>query len=404
MSIYSDFTVTLLSNASRDIYPENTASHFSVKLADVIRLPPVKNWWEVAVTMAFLPSKMYNIFPGADSFTLGEGVEGSTLITEEDEIYRPPYALNVGGIGDDELENPTSIKNLINMINAKVPEAYVKDFNVEYIRNEHAISFVIQRNMIARFPNTDANFKVFVKTLKMPEGKLGKDIKSSFKIRLHGAKSVDELSVDLDSKISIILTGFVRKVKGTQRRTIIDIKTTDVKLVRGFYNDSKVLVEHVNSMMPEKFKKKVKLVYLTSKSVRLEFSEPKYSIKFNDELADILGFERGRWYREKIRSEGTVDLDHRSSIYQVYIPDLIRSQYVGDTKGPLIYEMAAQKSLSARSLKYENMHLQYYPVALNEFQVIRVLILNDHGEFLSFANRAQAVVKLHFRPKLLDHN
>jgi len=50
------------------------------------------------------------------------------------------------------------------------------------------------------------------------------------------------------------------------------------------------------------------------------------------------------------------------------------------------------------------MHLQYYPVALNEFQVIRVLILNDHGEFLSFANRAQAVVKLHFRPKLLDHN
>ena len=404
MSIYSDFTVTLYSNASKDIYPENTASHFSNKLADVIRLPPVKNWWEVAVKLVFLPSKMYNIKPGSDTFVLSEGVEGTELITDEnDRIYRPPYALNVGGLDHAGFENPTTIRNFINMINARVPEAYVKDFNVEYVHNEHAIHFKVSRDMIIRFPNNAANLEVFVQTLKMPEGKLGKDIKNDVIIRLHGAKSVDRADVNLDSKVTIILTGFAHRQRGTSRRRIIDRKETEVKLKTGFFNDSKLLTDHINSMIPPKFNKKIKLAYLTTKAVRIEPKTNLFGMKFTDELGDILGFKRNKWYNEKTVSPIPIDLDHRTGIYQIYIPGLIRSQYIGDTKGPLIYEISAQKSLITRSIKYENTHLQYYPVAPSEFQVIRVLILNDHGEFVPFANQSQAVIKLHFRPKILDH-
>src|SRR5712691_8386171 len=62
---HSDFYVYLFSNASPNLYPDNTASRFTTELHTPIEFGDVGNW-EVGLSELLIPSTYYNITDGAN--------------------------------------------------------------------------------------------------------------------------------------------------------------------------------------------------------------------------------------------------------------------------------------------------------------------------------------------------
>jgi len=63
----SQFTISLPSNSSMDVYPNNTMSQFTTKLSEFIEFD-VK--WEVGLLEASFPGKVENVFNDQYHYTL----------------------------------------------------------------------------------------------------------------------------------------------------------------------------------------------------------------------------------------------------------------------------------------------------------------------------------------------
>src|SRR5712691_7537940 len=71
---HADFYVYLFSNASPNLYPNNTASRFTTELHTPIDFAPgdVSNW-EVGLSELMIPSTYYNITEGANVISVQTG-------------------------------------------------------------------------------------------------------------------------------------------------------------------------------------------------------------------------------------------------------------------------------------------------------------------------------------------
>ena len=67
----SQFTISLPSNSSIDLYPDNTVSQWKIKLSDFIKL---EDKWEVGLLEVSFLGKVYNVFGGYFRFTLQGGL------------------------------------------------------------------------------------------------------------------------------------------------------------------------------------------------------------------------------------------------------------------------------------------------------------------------------------------
>jgi hypothetical protein len=401
----SDFYLTLASGASMDLYPDNHASKFTNKFAEVIHLPPVNNYWEVGVANAILPAKYYNVTN--DSKRISIRFEKTGTRVEEVPVYNylKPVYITVGGTRDpdNEDDNPTTIKRLIKRINAKVPTELQRDFAIKYSETTNIISVQIVNQMIVRFYSSPTDFDVYHRSLKFPKDKIGRDLTESFDVQLSPRLAGGNAKILLDLPISLSLTAWGQRGTTKKERVLTGAETETLELPIGCYHQVDKLVAELKSVInASKFKGKVNFSFRHNSSIQIK-CEKKYAISFPDFLAYILGYEQNVWYEGTNDSKYPLDLDHYLGTFYIYIEDLIRSQYIGDSKGPIIREYAPKKQMAMRSAEYPSHTMQYYPVATNEFQILKTIIVRDDGKLVSFPKWAHSVIKLHFRPKILDH-
>jgi hypothetical protein len=397
----TDFHVTMMSSASTHLYPDNHASDFTHELAEFIHLPAVNNYWEVAVKYVLINAKYHNITTSSNKFIVREEVEGTKIEQVEVFKYLKPFHISVGGHSDPG-ENPTSITNLIIRINAQIPENLQKDFDIEYIAASHSIRVKIAHKMIVRFHRQPTSYDVFHRSLKFPDDKIGTDLTEGFEVHLPAHIRRTAL-IRLDKPIMITLTGYGKREAEKVKKKVIGAKETSLTIAPSSYFDAASLINTINNTLNEKqMGKSIQVINQHNQIVKI-VCKPKFGIQFPDHLAHILGFEMGEWYDGTEFGSHPIDTDHFLNTMSLYIPTLIGPQYIGDTKGPLIFQWSPQKSKVRRNLPFPAIQLEYYPVLTHSFRTLRAFIVNDLGERVSFPKWAQTTIKLHFRPKLLDH-
>ena len=78
MASSTQFYITLPSNSSLSLYPDNTLSSYTTRLVEQINLT---GNWEVAMTEIHFPFTWYNITDKNNSFTYSEGGNQQSICT-----------------------------------------------------------------------------------------------------------------------------------------------------------------------------------------------------------------------------------------------------------------------------------------------------------------------------------
>ena len=128
---HGDFYVTLPSNASMDLYPENVLSQFTVQLNTSLRLTEAQ--WEVALVEMMYPS------PTMSAFQLADG-----------EFPHVHFSFESQGIRiDDKIMVPTGIysngQQLVSAINAMLDKRQQEALKAEFDQDSGRIKFTNRR-------------------------------------------------------------------------------------------------------------------------------------------------------------------------------------------------------------------------------------------------------------------
>jgi hypothetical protein len=408
MDTRDDFYVTLVSSASTHIFPTNTAASFTHELSEVIRLPSVNKYWEVAVVDAILPAKMNNVSTSSQNFELRETL--NTQIEERIvvERRREPFVIWIGSAS--EVGKTATIAQFITRLMKAVPESLKHDFKMEFILEKRLINVELKNRMILRLhggreENDFPGYELWVTRFGFPDTMLDRDITKSFTFELSDHYTLLYRDhIPYDKPIAISLLAFQNLETIPQTRTVNETRVIPLKVNTGCYFEGKHFITHLNAVIVAALERTlsntpVKCQHVQSSHTTKIICADKWSIRFTDALADILGFEQNKWYEGTVISKYVIDLDHYLSTVNLYTPTLVPPQYVGDTKGPLIASYALQKLQNQRNCSYASQNLAYYPVASTQFNSIRVLIVDDKGDLIEFPQWAQSVIKLHFRVK-----
>jgi hypothetical protein len=395
-----DFTMTLISSASKHIYPDNTAASFTHEVAEVIRLPPVDTRWEVALMQAILPAKVYNINENCSHFEVLHKSDQGTVTKQEATVFRrEPLHIAIGKKGEKQ---PITIAEFCARIMRQVPDALRHDFNIAFHAEQRTIEVTLRNKMLVQFHDYD----VFALILYFPDRYLKTQVSESFTVNL---PNIPELlfgnSVPVDPPLKITLIGYASTGFQPVTRLARDDKLFQLQLPPGCYYNATNFVNRMQALINKALGKNetdklfVKIIYTSNGTIHVHLGTNHF-IRFTDDLADIVGFPRNKWLEEKDQ-EGAypLDLDHYLSTVNLYIPTIMQHQYVGDTKGPLIASFPLKKLSNSRTNQYSAWYPLYYPVATTQFREITVLIVDDKGDLLSFPTWAQTSLTLHFRVK-----
>ena len=126
--------------------------------------------------------------------------------------------------------------------------------------------------------------------------------------------------------------------------------------------------------------------------------QEKGRLKFKPGLAEVLGFESDRYYKESTTAPFIADINR--GFYNLYVYcSICEPQLVGDGYYPLLRTVfiTGQHGDMVQQI-FQKPH--YVPVNNNSFDTIEINIKNDMNEIISFES-GKVICKLHFRQKAL---
>lgn len=388
--------VDVESGGSADMFSDNTASYFNVKLSEDINLPPVSTHWEVALHFALLPSQFNNITTSNNKFyvqkkyykDLVENVVG----TKQYDRYEILVPADPG--------NPVTLREIIRLLNTKVPKGLEKQLNFEWNNNAKVIRVLIGPEIRVRFPViTQNNADFWRREMKFPDDKLGIELMNvEFDVKMPGNFTGEELiNMDFD-KLVLIEAKALKQTKQRVVKQIIRTKTSTHFIPPGSYMNAQKYLDMIQLLIEHEYgKKSIQLSLLGNRSVLIRCSDD-HEIQFSKGMSSVIGYEGEKWIVDNYnRGISPMNLSNINS-FNFYTPDLIGPQYVSDIKTSLIQFSAPKRKDNQTTVEYPFYPLVYYPVANTRFRIIRVIIATDTGEFVSFPEKTKSRLRFHFRP------
>jgi hypothetical protein len=160
------------------------------------------------------------------------------------------------------------------------------------------------------------------------------------------------------------------------------------KITPGYYHTVQQLLSEINKITPS-----IKLKF--SNTVRINVDNNIQSLYLSDMLALQLGFEPKinllKFEHAPKQPYLNIGYPHQVFVYT----DIIQSQFVGDTKAPLL-RIAAMTNINhgkVQTIAFQNVH--YFPLSKLAFDTVEILLKDHTGENLSFAS-GTLTVTLHF--------
>ena len=176
-----------------------------------------------------------------------------------------------------------------------------------------------------------------------------------------------------------------------------DEQMKSVKIPAGYYETAEEILYELRKTLPPSIMADVHF-YIKSLSRKFVINCGNgASIKFNETLARMLGFEESKLIRKD--TYGTFPVDIHRGFYTFYAySDIVSSQYVGDTMAPLLRTVEVDhSSVGGMACKsYTSPH--YVPVKLRDIETIRIDLRLDSGQLMPFES-GQVICKVHFRLK-----
>jgi len=130
------------------------------------------------------------------------------------------------------------------------------------------------------------------------------------------------------------------------------------------------------------------------------YMHPGYSLKFDDHLASMIGFDIGSVLNitdtsRVICGPRTADINGGIRALYVYC-DVLENVAVGDTLAPLLRIVDATAGRRGENVHQNFDPPRYMPVRKKKFDTIEMLIKDEYGEDIAFEG-GKSVVTLHFR-------
>lgn len=365
MAAYEDvssngFYLTLLSNSSTNFFPNNKASSFTVQLSNEIRLNSPN--WEVGLADILFPPTWENITAGSNivdySFNL--------IISKIPSMYGAVPSLsptkyhfkeNSNWKSDVDIDITFSMINVgesvykysiyhIHRANLKIPKGNYDNIQIllDTINNH---IWKDMNNLIENLNREISDFNYVMH--KATEDDLTKEKDDFFK---------KQLSLHYDKELRRVI---VTSLSGNARLTF----DTDLVEVLGFMRGGEMENENDSNMG----------VGLTA-GENLQHEQYKTA---------------NSW---KIRASFPPHLQEMSVFLYT---DIIKHQYVGDSKVELLQTIPINRAADINFVHYLYNKPQYVPVSRERFQTIAVDLRTHFGTLFNFEG-GDTFIKLHFRP------
>ncbi len=360
------FYVTLPSNSSMDIFPENTVSRFKTQLPTTLTFDQP---YEMGLTEFIFPANWYNIIEGNNNvnfkrkrgwirvpskkiqISVQKGFLNITSFLQEmeDQLFRVVNTQNtdVFSIRQDQkvlIQIPPQIKQM--ELNESL--AHALGFQSTIINRSTTGHRAPQRSFMGN--------KQYIFTVETNE----EDIL---------------LNEDINQNFSI---------------------------PEGHYSDPHKLLNLLNTLMVSILRlpvlKKDEGFTLDSEGEFIEAKLPFTGIEISMDpaLASLFGFEKSTLSSGR-RIKASFPFDVRNSYYSVYIyTDVIKPQLVGDSRSKLLQVLPAPQRTNA-IISHTFNPIEYVPLEQLQFNQIAIDIRNGSGDLIPFRS-GHSIVKLHFRP------
>ena len=123
---------------------------------------------------------------------------------------------------------------------------------------------------------------------------------------------------------------------------------------------------------------------------------PHTCLRIDPVICDILGFKQKEYFvGGTYIADYTPALDRAVGHLFIY-SDIIENVFIGNVKAPLLCVMSHKQMGHGGSNSYSIPHPTYIPVKRQSFNQQRIMIMDDTGKHVSFAN-GKTVLLLHFR-------
>ena len=344
------FYVTLPSNSSMDLYPENTISHFKVHLKEQLQL---LGEWEVGMTELLFPANWHNMPDNSQTCTLDK----SRYLK-----HQPETEITMFFLSDAPVQ---SLAEFIAHVNETLG---------------HTLFSLNSQNQV---------------TVTMPDN-----------IRLNlTARLVNNLRLNRQHFLpGTTMTGrpltgppqpepYPMQLVETPPAVYEEAKNKTVTIPGGHYTTPEEVLKYLNRL-------KNGLFTLDENSGRVKCSLDSHEqVTMTEELAALLGFTKHNLNgKDKSEHIATFTFDPRTSFYNIFIySDLIKPQFVGNTRARLLQVTPAPEKHDEMVSHVFN-PVQYLPLETKNFQTINIDIRNSAGSYIPFTG-GLSIVKLHFRQR-----
>ena len=343
------FYVNLFSNASSEIFHDNTLSKFKVQLSQPILL---NESYEVALEELNFPFSIKNVTRPSNEFFL----------------VRP---MGAGKVDASKKIRIPAKQDFIALVKNGLRELFGPKASLERRGKCYSISF--QRNNALRMSPALSKKIGFAETI--------------FGIGQHMEGSPVEEDT-FDREVEVELT----RVKHTMTQDRIEIP-------EGFYDSPEDLINAINSAYQSHLKllsSKILLRYNPYiKVVELQLHHVGY-IMIDPQLSHMLGFGEKSVYTSFSVADRDVILFPSNYIFTYC--DIIEAEHVGDVKAPLLRVVPFVVSKRNEMISYSFNLLQYKKVVVKEVNTICLELVGEKGTYIPFLDGSGRVAAtLHFR-------
>jgi hypothetical protein len=411
--------VTLKSQASKNLFPDNRASSFRTKLCETLVLQPVSTYWECAATLAMVPANFNNINEYCRTLLIKKSKRSKSDVIKT-------YTFPVYGFSDytiphmvnhltafDFVRHVNNSMKISDHVNFKLELSTYGVEKMKYSSSEQFDSFtddtpvfVFRIGKNVKLVLSEDGLPFWTHYLKIPAGFIGNDIVSTFTI---------PILEDLNSLFIRILHPFsfrvFSKTGETVKHEIIprifpDDEVTEILINPGSYRNEKVLIQEIESTVNEKIVEKeqdgsqkpvFRFTLKNDNKLLIEILHNRYSFKFTDDLAFALGFKKDYWY-DDIDNKALLPIDLHYNLNAIHVySDIIESSIVSNIRAPLLALLPAKQRSQDRIVTHYFPRLFYYPVNKTSIGEIAISLSGDFGKEIPFEENVETTIKLHFR-------
>lgn len=362
MATTDNFTIDLVSNGSMDVFPKNALSKFENQIDPALELD---GDWEVALTEIYFPLQFAGntmdvkiIFGSRDMANYGDIQVGG------------PMSFQTGLSG----ELSVSIDDSTAVIASKLNELMKK---------------------VLQSPSAVQKRGICNGTVKSYPEFIINDDKMTFKagvveIAKHKSPSVKIVSTAKDAKEKWPFLYQSKYARRDKKLEMIEGPVKDSNKAYVYYDTH--YLGHVETVSGDQ-----EWEYTAERIIIPHFNNPDILplLGFTESMNDFL-LNLNLAKREKT----VLASSYSKNVFLMYVyTDIIRDHNVGGTKAPVLRTVPLSAGIYA-GIGYATFeHRIYYPIRKNHIESIAVLLLDDTGEQIKFANIGRVFLSLDFRRK-----